>query len=187
MPDIISLATDRDFMELGDYLKGTELTDPTTSDAEWESSFGDLIEDLMGAFADILLPAAIGKEIDDQRNLIESGDYCSAIIRQAAFVESLLEFGMIQEIESYRGADLSNSEQNVIKQMGNEPKVYMANALGILTDSEYEAYTKLMGTRNDVAHNWWMTFSEEEKEHFEHVAERVCQTLESVVEDTEFQ
>jgi succinate dehydrogenase flavin-adding protein (antitoxin of CptAB toxin-antitoxin module) len=172
-------------MDFTDYPK-PELTDTTSGETEWESSLDDLLGDLMGAFADVLLPAMIEEEVDEQRRLIESSDYCSAIIRQAAFVESLLQFAIIDEIESYRGASLSNSEQDVIEHMGNEPKVYMASALGLLTDSEYEAYTKLMGARNDVAHDWWMMFSEEEQEKFEQVAERVCETVESVHEDIEF-
>lgn len=172
-------------MDFTDYPR-PELTETSSGETEWESSLDELLGDLVGAFADVLLPAMIDAELDEQRELIDSKDYCSAIIRQAAFVESLLQLAIIEEIESYRGADLSNSERDVIEQMGNEPKVYMASALGLLTDSEYEAYTKLMGTRNDVAHNWWMTFSEGEQEDFEHVAERVCETLETVQEDTDF-
>ncbi|ELZ43404.1 hypothetical protein C464_16797 [Halorubrum coriense DSM 10284] len=185
MPDIMDLATDYASMDFTDY-PSPELTETPSGEIEWESSLDELLGDLVGAFADVLLPAMIQAELDEQQKLIESRDYCSTIIRQAAFVESLLQWAIIEEIESYREADLSNSEQNVIEQMGNEPKVYMANALGLLTDSEYEAYTKLMGTRNDVAHNWWMTFSDEEQEHFEHVAERVYQTLEAVQEDIDF-
>jgi len=173
-------------MDITDYHEKTEWTDTTPADTEWEASLDDLFGDLLGAFADVLLPAMVETELDEQRELIESGDYCSAILRQAAFVESLLQWGMIEEIESYQGRELSNSEQEAIEMMGNKPTVYMASALGLLTDSEYEAYTKLMKTRNDVAHNWWMVFSDEEQEHFEHITERVFQTLESAFEDTDF-
>ena len=173
-------------MDIADFYEKIKRADATSTDTEWESSLDDLFGDLFGVFSDVILPAIVEEELDEQRKLIESEDYCSAIIRQAAFVESLLHWGMIEEIESYQGRKLSNSEQEAVEMLGNEPTVYIANALGILTDSEYEAYTKLMKTRNDVAHNWWMTFSDDEQEHFEHVTKRVFQTLESALEDTDF-
>lgn len=173
-------------MDINDCYGRTERIGTPAANAEWEESLDDLVVDLLGAFADVLFPEIVETELDEQRELIESENYCSTILRQAAFVESLLEFGMIEEIESYQGRELSNAEREAVERMGNKPTVYMANALGLLTDSEYEAYTKLMETRNDVAHNWWLTFSDEEHEHFEHVTERVFETLENAFKDTEF-
>lgn len=173
-------------MNLSDF---EAIAEPTTIDAkesDWETSLDGLFRDLFGVFADVLLKQKFEEEIDAQRELIEAGNYCSAIIRQAAFVETLLQFSIILKIETYNERALSNQEQDAFDRMGNEPKVYMANALGLLSDSEYEAYTKLMGKRNDVAHNWWVMFSEEENEHFERVAELVLETLESSFEDADF-
>jgi len=173
-------------MDVTDHYEKTEWTNTASVDTEFDESLAELFGDLLGTFADLLLQQMVETELDEQRKLIEEENYCAAILRQAAFVESLLQLGMIKEIESYREQELSNAEQEVVEKMGNKPTVYMASALGLLDDSEYEAYTKLMGTRNDVAHNWWLLFSDEEQEHFEHVTERVFETLESTFEDTDF-
>ncbi|WP_152420601.1 hypothetical protein [Halorubrum tebenquichense] len=173
-------------MDINDYHEKTERVDTTPANTEWEASLDDLFGDLFSAFADVLVPSMVKTELDEQRKLIESKDYCSAILRQAAFVESLLEWGMIEEIESYQGRELSNSEQEAIERLGNTPTVYFANALGILNDSEYEAYTKLMSVRNSVAHNWWLLISDEDQEYYEHVTTRVFQTLENAFEDINF-
>jgi succinate dehydrogenase flavin-adding protein (antitoxin of CptAB toxin-antitoxin module) len=173
-------------MDITNYRDKTEWPDTTPADTEWKGSLVDLFGDLIGAFADVVLPEMVETELDEQRELVESGDYCSALLRQAAFVEFLLQWAMIAEIESYRDRELSNKEQKAIKRMGNKPMVYMANAFGLLTDSEYHAYTELMDKRNTVAHNWWMAFSDEDREDFEDVTGLVLEALESAFEDTDF-
>ncbi|MFC7205276.1 hypothetical protein ACFQJC_17335 [Haloferax namakaokahaiae] len=146
-----------------------------------------LTDELIEKILEYLTAAAIKAEVEQQKTLIEEEHYEAAVLRQATFIESLLQFNIVRELESHKGTEMSVNEKRMVSNLGNKNKVYLANSLGILEDEkEFQAYTTLMGSRSEIAHEWWMMFDEDDQARFERISRRILSKMEqSISEYTE--
>lgn len=137
-------------------------------------------EDLLEVFIE---EAFYKQEVEAQNALVQDGYFEAAVLRQAAFVETMLNLAVEQELTELKGSELSDNEESIFRKISNKDVVYLANILDILDEGQYHAFSELMYTRDELAHNWWLLM--EEDRDAERVSERIIDLLEESGPDNE--
>lgn len=127
------------------------------------------------------LASLLVMECQMQEEYLEQELFMPTILRQAAFIEYFLVAELLEEFEDLKGEPLSNSEKKFIKnQLGNSGRQRLVSMLGVLEESEEQAVNELIGARNDIGHQPWIVFSEDDRQRFERVATRVHNIFEDM-------
>ncbi len=149
--------------------------DDIDSLAEFIVEFFD--QDLVEAIIQEVYSDFFDREIESQRELVEQGHYEAAVLRQAAYIESMVTLAVQKELRELKGEHLSDREKNIFRKIGHRNIIYLANILNVLNENQYNAFTELMSKRNKLAHNWWIV-TEEDEEDLERVSSRIIDLLE---------
>lgn len=165
----------------------TTLEDIDLDDTDIEESLSALLVALLPEeeLKEFVVEAKVDVEIEEQKDLIEKEKYNAAIIRQSSFIEHLLNKNLESKLEEVKGDDISNNEMRYIEDVGTTNKVRLANMLGVIEDeNEQRIYSTLMSARNDLAHNWWIDISDEDRDRFERTSKEVLEQIENLTTES---
>ena len=113
------------------------------------------------------------EEYEAEEELLEENRFKETIVRQSAFMEDYLTLQCQLEFQGLKEDTLTNNELQLIEKMGHTPRVRLARLLGIVDKKEHDLLLNLAGKRNQIAHNSWTDFSEDDETIFEQIATRV--------------
>lgn len=116
----------------------------------------------------------IEDEYETEKKLLEENMFKTVIIRQSTFFESFLTSLLKMDIESRIERSLSRSETHFLTQgLNPKGKVYLADWLGQIDESEREALLELMSIRGTIAHEAWIELESQDNENLERIAKRI--------------
>lgn len=123
----------------------------------------------------------IEDEVEAQNDLLDVGRHKPLIIRQSAFFEAYLELQSQLAFQHDRDRPLSTSEMNVIEGMGHTDRIRLAHLLGVITEEEHGHLQSMATRRNELAHNPWSGFDDDEEMNIKTTAIKVLEILEGEI------
>lgn len=137
---------------------------------------------LYNYLAEVGLQHLAEDEYEAEQRLAGNGEYKKLLVRQSAFFEEYLLVECQLSFQNMAGRVLSNQEMKMIAEMGHQDRTRLAYLLGAVDEEQHGYLQQMVSARNDIAHNSWTDFDDEEEGHFEIVAKKVLNILEEFVE-----
>lgn len=105
---------------------------------------------------------------------MEQGDEFSALLRQSAFFEHLLDLLIRAKIVDSLDRALEKNEVDDGLGFGHTQRIRMAHLLGVVDKGQRDSLLKMASERNEIAHNPWYRFEGDQ--------ERVSKTVRDVID-----